>query len=139
MNEAESSLAPRQQIVEEIFFNEEAHRIRKAFNEKTNEHDLVYLRRQLKYIKNLTTILELPWDNLISILFRFFSAYMQHPDKNMNHQKVHQQTALLMDSMSFLSKNPQMIHALSLYFDQKIKDLDKLLEEKKLKKGLLDE
>lgn len=128
MNEAESSLMLQQKTAGEIFFNEEARRIREAFNSKSDEQDLNYLRHQLKYMKNLVITLELPWDSLIPILFRSFTSYIQQPDMNINIRKSRQLTALLMDSMSYLSKNTRTVNALATFLDQQINDLDKLLE-----------
>ncbi len=48
----------------------------------------------------------------------------------MNIRKSSQLTALLMDSMSYLSKNTRTVNALSTFLDQQINDLDKLLEGK---------
>lgn len=81
-------------------------------------------------MKALVTTLELPWDRLIPILFRCFTSYIQQPDTNMNIRKSSQLTALLMDSMNYLSKNTRTVNALSTFLDQQINDLDKLLEGK---------
>ena len=130
MNEAESSLTLRQETAVEIFFNEETRRMREAYNNNSNEPDLDYLRHQLKHMKALVTTLELPCDRLIPIRFRCFTSYIQQPDTNMNIRKSSQLTALLMDSMSYLSKNTRTVNALATFLDQQINDLDKLLEGK---------
>ena len=70
MNEAENTLTLPKEISSEVFFKEEARRIGEAFNSKSNELDLEYLRHQLKCMKSLATSLELPWDRFIPILFR---------------------------------------------------------------------
>lgn len=129
MNEAENSVTLSKDVSSEIFFQEEARRIREAFNNKSDEQNLDYLRHQLKCMKALTTHLELPWDRLIPILFRCFSSYMQHPELNVNRKKTGQLTAQLIDCMTYMSQNGRMINVMVAYFNQQIEDLDKLLAE----------
>lgn len=54
MNEAENTLTLPKEISSEVFFKEEARRIQEAFNSKSNELDLEYLRHQLKCITYLS-------------------------------------------------------------------------------------
>ena len=63
--EAANTLTLPKEAVQEIFFREEASRIRKAFANKSDEDDLDYLLHQLRCIKSLMVHLELPWDRLI--------------------------------------------------------------------------
>lgn len=130
MNEAENSLVLRQETYQEIFFNEEARRIREAFNNKSDEKDINYLLHQLKCIKTMATTLELPWDSLIPILYRSFTFYIQNPDTNINRRKASLLTAQLIECMSYMSKNGRILNALALYCGRQIDDLDKLLKEK---------
>lgn len=135
MNEAENTLTLPKEVSNEVFFKEEARRIREAFNNKSNELDLEYLRHQLKCMKSLATSLELPWDRFIPILFRSLTLYMQQPDININKRKMVQLTAQLIDCITYLSQSGREINALAVYFDHQIDDLDNLLAKNEEQQG----
>ena len=129
MEAANTSTLPKE-VVHEIFFREEASRVRKAFANRSDEEDLDYLLHQLQCMKSLMTYLRLPWDRLIPILFRSFAYYcMRQPDEMVSKRKAYQLTAQLMDSVTFMSQNGRMINALVEFFNHQIDDLDKLLAE----------
>lgn len=127
--EAANTLTFPKEAVQEIFFREEAIRIRKAFANKSDEEDLDYLLHQLHCMKSLMAHLRLPWDHLIPVLFRSFIYYMRKTDETMSSRKAYQLIVQLMDSVTFMSQNGRMINALVEFFDHQIDDLDKLLAE----------
>lgn len=127
--EAANTLTLPKEAVQEIFFREEASRIRKAFANKSDEDDLDYLLHQLRCIKSLMVHLELPWDRLITVLFRCFAYYMRQPNVE-NTRKTYQLATQLMDCIVFMSRNGRVMNALVEFFDHQIDDLDKLLAEK---------
>lgn len=73
--------------------------------------------------------LELPWDCLITVLFRCFAYYMRQPNVE-NTRKTYQLATQLMDCIVFMSRNGRVMNALVEFFDHQIDDLDKLLAEK---------
>ena len=129
MEAANTSTLPKE-VVHEIFFREEASRVRKAFANRSDEEDLDYLLHQLQCMKSLMTYLRLPWDRLIPILFRSFAYYMRQPDETVSSHKACRLTDQLMDGAVFMSQNGKMLNALVEFFNHQIDDLDKLLAEK---------
>ena len=129
MEAANPSTLPKE-VVHEIFFREEASRVRKAFANRSDEEDLDYLLHQLQCMKSLMAYLRLPWDRLIPILFRSFACYMRQPDETVSSHKACRLTAQLMDGAVFMSQNGKMLNALVEFFNHQIDDLDKLLAEK---------
>ena len=128
--EAANTLTLPKEAVQEIFFREEATRIRKAFANKSDEEDLSYLLHQLQCMKSLMAHLRLPWDRLIPVLFRSFAYYcMRQPNEAIGNRKAYQLTVQLMDSVNFMSQNGRMINTLVEFFNHQIDDLDKLLAE----------
>ena len=128
MEAANTSTLPTEAI-QEIFFREEASRIRKAFANKSDEEDLDYLLHQLRCMKSLIVHLELPWDRLIPVFFRCFAYYMRQPNVE-NTRKTYQLATRLMDCIVFMSQNGRMINTLVEFLNHQIDDLDKLLAEK---------
>lgn len=74
ISDAEHSVPTSEKNIPEFaFFNEEAIRIKQAFsNMDQNEHPLLYLQHQLRYMKRIMTKLELPWDQYIPLFFAVF-------------------------------------------------------------------
>lgn len=128
MEAAKTSTLPKE-IVQEIFFREEALRIQEACANKSNEEDLSYLLHQLHGMKRLIAHLQLPWDRLIPVLFRSFAYYMRKSNETISSRKTYQLTAQLMDSVTFMSQNGKMINTLMEFFNHQIDDLEKMQAE----------
>lgn len=127
--EAENTSTRPTEAIQEIFFREEASRIKNACANTSNEDDLNYLLHQLQSLKSLVAHMELPWDRLIPVLFRCFAYYMRQPNVE-NTRKTYQLGIQLMDCVTFMSQNGRVINTLVEFFNHQIDDLDKLLAEK---------
>ena len=131
MNEAKDILELSPEAYQRIFFMEETRRMLEAFSETNDENHLLYLRNQLQGMKNLLTNLTLNWECCIPVLFRGFSDFMQHPNKLANPRKTFRTTAQMMDSISYLSQNGWLINSMIVFFDRQIKEINKLITQKK--------
>lgn len=128
--EAENATTLPKEVTTEIFFREEACRIREAFDNDSDEENLDYLRHQLGCMKSLMTHLELPWDRLIPILFRSFANYIRLKNEPVNNRKTFLLTAQLMDCITYMSQNGRMVNTLAVFFNNQIDELDRLLAKK---------
>lgn len=89
MNETENNLSiatignTTPLIPNEIFLKVFAHHLMSRFPSTVifNESDYQYLHRQLKYMKNLQTHIELPWQEYIPILYEEYQFSFAFPNK----------------------------------------------------------
>lgn len=132
ISDAEHSVPTSEKNIPEFaFFNEEAIRIKQAFsNMDQNEHPLLYLQHQLRYMKRIMTKLELPWDQYIPLLFRCFSRYMFQEESKSARNRNYYLSSDLMECITFLSQSGRLINNMAAYFDNQIKEIDRIIAEK---------
>lgn len=129
--EAENSLTITKQISDELFFEEEARRLRQIFVGARDADQLRYLRGVLQRMKTMMQALELPWDKLVPILFRHYAVYMLHPDPEVSSKKNYRSIAMLLDKMNYMAQNKSLLHNTALFFESQIADIDKLMAQNK--------
>ena len=138
--EAENTLTITKQISDELFFKEEFRRLREAFAVTKDVTDpMNYLCNSLSKLAEMMRALELPWERYIPILFRSFAIYMRYPDENVSSRKAYQLTALLMDSITYLSQNGKQIHDLRVFFEQQVGELNELLSARRSESDLIED
>lgn len=116
----------RQDKSQEVFFEEEAMRLKDVFpNTQQDENHLFYLRHQLQCIKTLLTKLELPWDKYIPLLFRSFTFYMQRQEGSNIRNRNYYLSNELMECITYLSQSGKLINSTAAYYDKQIKDVEK--------------
>ena len=76
------------EMLSDIFFKEEARRLKEACRFEKDEDDFDYLNHQLQSVKNLLVGLKLPWIQIAPILYRCMAVYLQRPDQHVSNMKV---------------------------------------------------
>ena len=76
------------EMLSDVFFKEEARRLKEAFCFERDADDLDYLNHQLQSVKNLLVGLKLPWIQIAPILYRCMAVYLQRPDQHVSNMKV---------------------------------------------------
>ena len=125
--EAENSLTTTKQISDELFYEEEARRLREIFVGARDANQLRYLRGVLQRMKAMTQNLELPWDSLVPILFRNYAVYMLHPDPEVSSKKTYRSIAMLIERMNYMAQHKDLLHHTALFLESQIADIDKLM------------
>lgn len=139
MNETENNLSvatignTTPLIPNEIFLKVFAHHLMSRFPSTVifNESDYQYLHRQLKYMKNLQTHLELPWQEYIPILYEAISLYVSQNENKKHSAKVIRLTTELLKCIIFLSNKGPLIAKTADFYDTQIKEIEHLMKEKK--------
>ena len=111
------------EMLSDVFFKEEARRLKEAFCFERDADDLDYLNHQLQSVKNL-------WIQIAPILYRCMAVYLQRPDQHVSNMKVRYLSTQLMDGVLLLSQNGRLINDLLMFFDRQLKDIQRLREEK---------
>lgn len=89
------------EMLSDVFFKEEARRLKEAFCFERDADDLDYLNHQLQSVKNLLVGLKLPWIQIAPILYRCMAVYLQRPDQHVSNMKVRYLSTQLMDGFCF--------------------------------------
>ena len=76
------------EMLSDVFFKEEARRLKEAFCFERDADDLDYLNHQLQSVKNLLVGLKLPWIQIAPILYRCMAVYLQRPDQHVSSLPV---------------------------------------------------
>ena len=118
------------EMLSDVFFKEEARRLKEAFCFERDADDFDYLNHQLQSVKNLLVGLKLPWIQIAPILYRCMAVYLQRPDQHVSNMKVRYLSTQLMDGVLLLSQNGRLINDLLMFFDRQLKDIQRLREEK---------
>ena len=92
------------EMLSDVFFKEEARRLKEAFCFERDADDLDYLNHQLQSVKNLLVGLKLPWIQIAPILYRCMAVYLQRPDQHVSNMKVRYLSTQLMDGVLLLSR-----------------------------------
>ncbi len=121
------------EMLSDVFFKEEARRLKEACRFEKDEEDLDYLNHQLRSVKNLFVNLKLPWIQIAPLLYRCLAVYLQRPDQEVSNKTVRYLSAQLMDGVLFLSQNGRLINDLLTYFDRQIKEVESLRKERREK------
>ena len=114
----------------DVFFKEEARRLKEACRFEKDEDDFDYLNHQLQSVKNLLVGLKLPWIQIAPILYRCMAVYLQRPDQHVSNMKVRYLSTQLMDGVLLLSQNGRLINDLLMFFDRQIKEIQCLRNER---------
>ena len=83
------------EMLSDVFFKEEARRLKEAFCFERDADDLDYLNHQLQSVKNLLVGLKLPWIQIAPILYRCMAVYLQRPDQQSLNQRLRKMARLL--------------------------------------------
>lgn len=118
------------EMLSDIFFKEEARRLKEACRFEKDEDDFDYLNHQLQSVKNLLVGLKLPWIQIAPILYRCMAVYLQRPDQHVSNMKVRYLSTQLMDGVLLLSQNGRLINDLLMFFDRQIKEIQCLRNER---------
>ena len=118
------------EMLSDVFFKEEARRLKEACRFEKDEDDFDYLNHQLQSVKNLLVGLKLPWIQIAPILYRCMAVYLQRPDQHVSNMKVRYLTTQLMDGVLLLSQNGRLINDLLMFFDRQIKEIQCLRNER---------
>ena len=118
------------EMLSDVFFKEEARRLKEACRFEKDEDDFDYLNHQLQSVKNLLVGLKLPWIQIAPILYRCMAVYLKRPDQHVSNMKVRYLSTQLMDGVLLLSQNGRLINDLLMFFDRQLKDIQRLREEK---------
>lgn len=100
-------------------------------NLTTNDDPLHFLLRRLKEIKSILTHLELSWEKCIPIVHKGSILFHYAQEGKNARQKIINLSTELINTMSFLSLNSNLVHTLILYYDNQIKDLQTMIGETK--------
>ncbi len=111
------------EMLSDVFFKEEARRLKEACRFEKDEDDFDYLNHQLQSVKNLLVGLKLPWIQIAPILYRCMAVYLQRPDQHVSNMKVRYLSTQLMDGVLLLSQNGRLINDLLMFFDRQIKEI----------------
>ena len=117
------------EMLSDVFFKEEARRLKEAFCFERDADDFDYLNHQLQSVKNLLVGLKLPWIQIAPILYRCMAVYLQRPDQHVSNMKVRYLSTQLMDGVLLLSQNG-LINDLLMFFDRQIKEIQCLRNER---------
>lgn len=117
-------------MLSDVFFKEEARRLKEACRFEKDEDDFDYLNHQLQSVKNLLVGLKLPWIQIAPILYRCMAVYLQRPDQHVSNMKVRYLSTQLMDGVLLLSQNGRLINDLLMFFDRQIKEIQCLRNER---------
>ena len=104
------------EMLSDVFFKEEARRLKEAFCFERDADDFDYLNHQLQSVKNLLVGLKLPWIQIAPILYRCMAVYLQRPDQHVSNMKVRYLSTQLMDGVLLLSQNGRLINDLLMFF-----------------------
>ena len=118
------------EMLSDVFFKEEARRLKEACSFEKDEDDFDYLNHQLQSVKNLLVGLKLPWIQIAPILYRCMAVYLQRPDQHVSNMKVRYLSTQLMDGVLLLSQNGRLINDLLMFFDRQIKEIQCLRNER---------
>lgn len=118
------------EMLSDVFFKEEARRLKEACRFEKDEDDFDYLNHQLQSVKNLLVGLKLPWIQIAPILYRCMAVYLQRPDEHVSNMKVRYLSTQLMDGVLLLSQNGRLINDLLMFFDRQIKEIQCLRNER---------
>lgn len=118
------------EMLSDVFFKEEARRLKEACRFEKDEDDFDYLNRQLQSVKNLLVGLKLPWIQIAPILYRCMAVYLQRPDQHVSKMKVRYLSTQLMDGVLLLSQNGRLVDNLLTFFDRQIKEIQCLRKER---------
>lgn len=118
------------EMLSDVFFKEEARRLKDACRFEKDEDDFDYLNHQLQSVKNLLVGLKLPWIQIAPILYRCMAVYLQRPDQHVSNMKVRYLSTQLMDGVLLLSQNGRLINDLLMFFDRQIKEIQCLRNER---------
>ena len=118
------------EMLSDVFFKEEARRLKEACRFEKDEDDFDYLNHQLQSVKNLLVGLKLPWIQIAPILYRCMAVYLQRPDQHVSNMKVRYLSTQLMDGVLLLSQNGRLINGLLMFFDRQIKEIQCLRNER---------
>ena len=118
------------EMLSDVFFKEEARRLKEACRFEKDEDDFDYLNHQLQSVKNLLVGLKLPWIQIAPILYRGMAVYLQRPDQHVSNMKVRYLSTQLMDGVLLLSQNGRLINDLLMFFDRQIKEIQCLRNER---------
>ena len=118
------------EMLSDVFFKEEARRLKEACRFEKDEDDFDYLNHQLQSVKNLLVGLKLPWIQIAPILYRCMAVYLQRPDQHVSYMKVRYLSTQLMDGVLLLSQNGRLINDLLMFFDRQIKEIQCLRNER---------
>ena len=112
----------------EIFFKEEAKRLRQRFLNTSfdTENEFQYLLRQLEMMKNFHSHLELPWHEYIPIMYNAFALYLRNIENKKEANNTLKLTSDLMACVAFLSKAGNLIANTVGYYDKQINEIKKL-------------
>ena len=124
-------------VKHEQFFLEAAQRVKDAFPVDYVDNELLYLHGRLKYMKLLSARLELPWEKYIPILYGGFMQYLQHVNESTRRTRVINLTTELMDFVAFMSQSKNQIHNITVYLNQQVMDLEKLIKDLEEERNLL--
>lgn len=122
--------APIMEMLSDVFFKEEARRLKEACRFEKDEDDFDYLDHQLQSVKNLLVGLKLPWIQIAPILYRCMAVYLQRPDQHVSNMKVRYLSTQLMDGVLLLSQNGRLVDNLLTFFDRQIKEIQCLRKER---------
>ena len=118
------------EMLSDVFFKEEARRLKEVCRFEKDEDDFDYLNHQLQSVKNLLVGLKLPWIQIAPILYRCMAVYLQRPDQHVSNMKVRYLSTQLMDGVLLLSQNGRLINDLLMFFDRQIKEIQCLRNER---------
>ena len=118
------------EMLSDVFFKEEARRLKEACRFEKDEDDFDYLNHQLQSVKNLLVGLKLPWIQIAPILYRCMAVYLQRPDQHVSNMKVRYLSTQLMDGVLLLSQNGRLFNDLLMFFDRQIKEIQCLRNER---------
>ena len=118
------------EMLSDVFFKEEARRLKEACRFEKDEDDFDYLNHQLQSVKNLLVGLKLPWIQIAPILYRCMAVYLQRPDQHVSNMKVRYLSTQVMDGVLLLSQNGRLINDLLMFFDRQIKEIQCLRNER---------
>ena len=118
----------------EIFLKVFAHHLMSRIPKTVvfGESDYHYLHRQLKYMKDLQTHLELPWQKFIPVLYEATSFYVSQNENKKQSAKVIRLTTELMKCILFLSDSGPLIAQTADFYDTQIKEIERIMKLQKV-------
>ena len=87
------------EMLSDVFFKEEARRLKEAFCFERDADDLDYLNHQLQSVKKLLVGLKQPWIQIAPILYRCMAVYLKSPDQHVSNKKVRNLTTQLKEGV----------------------------------------
>lgn len=96
-----------------------------------SDDTLHYYLRHLESMKLLVTNLELPWCEFIPIAHRGSLVSITPIQGEKAGKELPKYSNALITCLSFLTKQNNLIHKMAVYYDQQIRDLKLLIENRK--------